>query len=88
MCDDVKRTMADLRRKGVEFTKPVTDFGYGLVTGFRLPDGSEMGLYEPRHPMAISPGAIGPKSKRASKARRKRPAKRVRARKPARRRGR
>jgi len=54
MCDDIEKTMADLEKKGVVFTKPVEDQGYGLVTAFRLPDGSKMGLYEPRHPMAIA----------------------------------
>ena len=53
MCDDVRRTVADLRRKGVRTTKPITDRGYGLVTALRLPGGVEIGLYEPRHPTAI-----------------------------------
>lgn len=54
MCDDLAKTKAELEAKGVVFTKPVQDQGYGLVTAFRLPDGSEMGIYEPRHPMAIA----------------------------------
>jgi len=53
MCDDVRRTVADLRRKGVRTTKPIADRGYGLVTALRLPGGVEIGLYEPRHPTAI-----------------------------------
>lgn len=53
MCDDLARTMASLKRKGVRFTSPVADRGYGLVTAFRLPDGTDLGLYEPRHPTAI-----------------------------------
>jgi hypothetical protein len=53
MCDDIESTIAELRRKGVEITQPVADHGYGLVTAIRLPDGEELGLYEPRHPMAI-----------------------------------
>jgi catechol 2,3-dioxygenase-like lactoylglutathione lyase family enzyme len=53
MCDDVKRTRATLTKKGVRFTTPITDYGYGLMTSFRIPGGKTMGLYEPRHPMAI-----------------------------------
>jgi hypothetical protein len=54
MCDDIEATVAELRRKGVEIAQPVADHGYGLVTAIRLPDGEELGLYQPKHPMAIS----------------------------------
>jgi predicted enzyme related to lactoylglutathione lyase len=56
MCDDVHATVAALKAKGVEITRPVADRGWGLVTGLRLPDGSELGLYEPRHATAIARG--------------------------------
>lgn len=52
MCDDVHATRAELARKGVEFTKDVSDDGFGLTTKIRLPGGGELGLYEPRHPTA------------------------------------
>ena len=78
MCDDVKKTVADLERKGVVFTKPITDYGYGLVTAFRLPDGAEMGLYQPTHPMAIERAAKPSPAARKRTTGRKRPAKRRR----------
>ena len=53
MCTDIKATIAELERKGVEFTDPVTDQGWGLLTRLKLPDGEKLGLYEPRHKMAI-----------------------------------
>jgi catechol 2,3-dioxygenase-like lactoylglutathione lyase family enzyme len=49
MCDDLEATMADLRAKGVELG-PVNDERWGRVTTIALPDGGELGLYEPRHP--------------------------------------
>jgi catechol 2,3-dioxygenase-like lactoylglutathione lyase family enzyme len=52
MCDDVEATMAELTAKGVEFTQPVTDEGWGLLTRLRLPGGGEVGIYEPRHERA------------------------------------
>jgi len=52
MCDDVRATVADLTAKGVEFTMPVTELRWGLRTAIRLPGGGEVGLYEPRHPVA------------------------------------
>jgi hypothetical protein len=45
--------MASLADKGVEFTRDVSDEGWGLLTALRLPGGGELGLYEPRHPTAI-----------------------------------
>jgi catechol 2,3-dioxygenase-like lactoylglutathione lyase family enzyme len=53
LCDDVAATVAELAAKGVEFTIPVTEEGFGLRTALRLPGGGELGLYEPRHPVAI-----------------------------------
>ncbi len=50
MCDDVAAEVEDLESKGVEFTKPITDEGFGLVTAMKVPGGGELGLYEPRHP--------------------------------------
>ena len=49
-CDDVEATRAELQAKGVDFTSPVTDRGFGLVTTFEMPGGVEVMLYEPRHP--------------------------------------
>ena len=48
-CDDIEKTVAELKGKGVEFTKPVEDHGYGLVTFFKVPGDFEMQLYQPRY---------------------------------------
>jgi catechol 2,3-dioxygenase-like lactoylglutathione lyase family enzyme len=52
MCDDITATVAELEAKGVELTSPVTNQGWGLVTGLRIPGGGQMGLYQPRHATA------------------------------------
>ncbi|WP_327590398.1 hypothetical protein OHA25_27820 [Nonomuraea sp. NBC_00507] len=52
MCDDLERTMEELRAKGVEFADPVSDQGWGLLTAITLPGGGRLGLYEPRHQTA------------------------------------
>jgi catechol 2,3-dioxygenase-like lactoylglutathione lyase family enzyme len=54
MCDDVEATVAELRAKGVEFTREISDEGWGRVTAMRVPGGGELALYEPRHPTALS----------------------------------
>ena len=55
MCDDIHATLTELRGKGVEVARDVTDQGWGLVAAIRLPDGSEFPIYEPRHPTPLHP---------------------------------
>ena len=56
MCGDIRATVAELEAKGVDITRPFSDEGFGLMTSIRLPSGSEVALYEPRHPTPLSPG--------------------------------
>jgi catechol 2,3-dioxygenase-like lactoylglutathione lyase family enzyme len=46
-CDDIEKTVAELSARGVEFTAPVANHGYGLVTHFKVPGGFEVQLYQP-----------------------------------------
>ena len=55
MCDDIHATLAELRAKGVDVANDVADQGWGLVAAIRLPDGSELPVYEPRHPSPLTP---------------------------------
>jgi catechol 2,3-dioxygenase-like lactoylglutathione lyase family enzyme len=48
-CDDIEQTVRDLKAKGVEFTRPITDQGYGLVTAFKIPGDVEVDLYQPKY---------------------------------------
>lgn len=48
-CDDVEKTVAELRGRGVEFTAPIEDHGYGLVTHIAAPGGLTVQLYQPRY---------------------------------------
>lgn len=48
-CDEIEKTVADLKRKGVEFTAPVEDHGYGLVTYFKMPGNVLVQLYQPHY---------------------------------------
>jgi catechol 2,3-dioxygenase-like lactoylglutathione lyase family enzyme len=53
MCDDIGATVDALSAKGVEFAGDISDQGWGRITTFRLPGGSEVALYEPRHPTPL-----------------------------------
>ena len=55
MCDDIEKTVADLKAKGAEFTGGITDQRFGLTSMLRIPGAGEMMLYQPRHPAAYSP---------------------------------
>jgi len=52
MCDDLKAEMKTLGEKGVRFSE-VQEARWGSVTKILLPGGSEVGLYQPRHPSPI-----------------------------------
>ena len=52
MCDDIEKTLADLTAKGITISHPVSDQGWGLLASIKLPRGSELSIYQPRHPTA------------------------------------
>jgi hypothetical protein len=53
MCDVLKAEMTSLAKKGVKFSE-VHEERWGSITKMRLPGGSEIGLYQPKHPTALS----------------------------------
>lgn len=55
MCDNIEDTLAELRAKGVEVARDVSDQGWGLLAALRLPDGGELPIYQPRHPSPLQP---------------------------------
>ncbi len=57
MCDDIHATVDQLATKGVEFSRPISDERWGLITAIKMPDGGELGLYEPKHPTPSPPTA-------------------------------
>ena len=48
-CDDLERTVAELKERGVEFTGGIVDEGFGLVTHFKMPGDFAVMLYQPRY---------------------------------------
>jgi len=48
-CDDVEKTVAELKAKGVEFVGEIEDYGYGLVTRFKVPGDFTIELYQPKY---------------------------------------
>jgi hypothetical protein len=52
MCDDLKAEIASLQAKGVNCSA-VQEARWGSITMIRLPGGSDLGLYQPKHPTAL-----------------------------------
>jgi hypothetical protein len=80
MCDDIKKTIAALRAKGINVDQQTRDEGYGITTMMHLPGGCEVMLYEPRHAIAaeISASARGTNTMLRATARPTRPGSKAR----------
>jgi hypothetical protein len=52
MCNDLKAEIAALAMKGVKCSE-VQEARWGSITKMRLPGGSDLGLYQPKHPTAL-----------------------------------
>ena len=55
LCDDLDTTVAALEAKGVRLAQPITEQSWGRLTAIALPDGSEIGIYQPTHPRPSTP---------------------------------
>ena len=52
MCSDIETVLSECSAKGVEVVEPASDQGWGVLAGIRLPSGTPLSIYEPRHPVA------------------------------------
>jgi catechol 2,3-dioxygenase-like lactoylglutathione lyase family enzyme len=59
-CDNIEQTVAELKAKGVEFIDAISDRGYGLVTHFKMPGGTQVQLYQPRYVKHATVAGKGP----------------------------
>ena len=53
MYDDLMAEISALGKKGVRCSE-VQEARWGSITKIRLPGGSEVGLYQPKHPLALA----------------------------------
>ncbi|MGA8710269.1 MAG: extradiol dioxygenase [Thermoplasmata archaeon] len=51
LCKDLRATLKTLHEKKVKFSTPV-ERDWGRISNIKLPGGGEIGLYQPRHPLA------------------------------------
>jgi catechol 2,3-dioxygenase-like lactoylglutathione lyase family enzyme len=57
MCDDLTTEIASLRERNVSCSE-VQEARWGSITAVQLPGGGKVGLYQPKHPMAITRSRI------------------------------
>jgi hypothetical protein len=53
LCDDMRATIKELGKRGVKFVGRTQDRGWGMLARAKLPDGSTIGIYEPKHPTPL-----------------------------------
>src|SRR5580658_9678585 len=53
MCDDLKAEISALGKKGIHCSE-VQEARWGSITHIRLPGGGDVGLYQPKHPLAFA----------------------------------
>ena len=55
MCDDLDATLKSLKSARVKFKK-IKEQRWGKIAMITLPSGAELGIYEPKHPVAHKAG--------------------------------
>ena len=65
-CDDIHKTVEELKSRGVQFTSEVTDQGWGLLTHFRLPGELEVELYQPKYQKRVHSNTKNIRTRRKS----------------------
>ena len=48
-CDDIRKTVKELKSRGVEFSSDISNESWGLLTHFRMPGNVEVELYQPKY---------------------------------------
>jgi len=53
MCTDLAAEISELAKKGISCSE-VKEARWGTITHIRFPGGGEVGLYQPKHPTALT----------------------------------
>ena len=53
MCTDLNAVLASLQTRQIPF-EPPTEARWGTLVHFKLPSGARSGVYQPKHPTALS----------------------------------
>lgn len=53
MCDDLQAEIAGLQRRNISCSE-IEEARWGSIASIQLPGGGKIGLYQPKHPVAIA----------------------------------
>jgi catechol 2,3-dioxygenase-like lactoylglutathione lyase family enzyme len=56
LCDDIEAIASDLSARGADVVLPVVDVRWGRLITVQLPGGGRPGVYQAKHPLAITEG--------------------------------
>ena len=70
-CEDIHKTVAELKSRGIEFSSGITEESWGLLTHFRMPGNLEVELYQPKYEKRIPRKASKARSHSRSSSRRR-----------------
>lgn len=48
-CDNIEKTVEELKKRGVKFKGKIEDHGYGFVTRIKMPGNMTVQLYQPKY---------------------------------------
>jgi hypothetical protein len=68
-CDDLEKTVAELKSRGVAFDEEIADHGYGFVTSLTMPGGVKVQIYQPKYVKRTSRPSDRKTSKRSASKR-------------------
>ena len=52
-CDDIQRTVAELKARGVAFASEIQEEDWGWLTHFHMPGNMQVELYQPKYEKAV-----------------------------------
>jgi len=52
ICENLEQAVAELQDKGARVRLPISEQRWGRIVQIELPGGGELGLYQPKHPLA------------------------------------
>jgi len=68
-CDDIRKTVEELKSRGVEFSSDISDESWGFLTHFRMPGNLEVELYQPKYQKRVSRKASKTRARAKSSSR-------------------
>jgi len=64
-CDDIEKTVKELKARGVKFSSGIRDQSWGFLTHFKMPGNIEVELYQPKYKKKTTKQATRKRTRKA-----------------------